>query len=136
MEYLEAIGGISGIVAFFGFIWTILFQLAKVKVRTDTLWEIYIIEALKSRYVQHSSPFSPKQECEGIIPDDIKATLSKLARKAGKKELVEISSDVVRQVGVTRIYELSNNHEITLQEAIGLLIAYVDRERNRVNQGG
>lgn len=129
MEVFYALGGIAGIIALLGFLWTIFFQMAKIKVRTDTLWEVYVIEALKSQHVQHSSLFGLNPASLDLIPDEIKPVLKKIAKHGTKKSLGQIGAEAVIKVGTARIAQLAREKGCSVQDMIAVFTAYADSQR-------
>lgn len=131
MELIQAIGGISGVIALLGFLWTIFFQMAKIKVRTDTLWEIYVVDALKTQHVEHSSAYKPKKEAEDLLPEDIKKRLGRIAQhqhhKRKKGSLGRLGEEVVKEIGIAKIEALAKENGLKASDVIGIMIAYVDQ---------
>jgi hypothetical protein len=150
-EVAAIIGAISGGLSFLGIVY--LAGYWKGKVDTDlkflkhnceeyppsemsrmlnTMWEIYVVDALGSRpdLATHSSAYKLRKEGEDIIPDDIKQELDRLRNNEATIEDIASGYLVVKKLGAERISKMAEARNLSVQEAVAILSLYLDNRKS------
>jgi hypothetical protein len=93
----------------------------------QTLWDVYVIDTLHKRPDIASSHSLPKLTQKGLdyIPEDVKEQLNK--SELSVKDQTNISSGylVVQIIGLDRITKLAQENDLSIQEMIAVLSAYL-----------
>ena len=102
-------------------------NLASFCLMVQTLWDVYVLDALHKRpdiAVSHSRPKLTQKGLD-FIPEDIKERLDKL--EISVKDWANISSGylVVQVVGLDRITKLAGENALNIQEMIAVLSSYL-----------
>jgi len=147
MENLPAIiGAISGVASLLGILYMLGYwkgrvdnqlrsiqsdlaqhPLAEVSLMTKTLWNIYVIDALRGRpdlAEQHSS-YKLKQEGRDLIPDELKRDLDKIPPGNPDSESIATGWEVVKHLGLDPIHAMARAENIPPQLAIAILSTYL-----------
>jgi hypothetical protein len=97
----------------------------------NTMWEVYVIDALGKRpdLATHSSAYKLRKEGEDIIPDDIKQELDRLRNNEATKEDISSGWLVVKRLGTERISKMAEARNLSVQEAVAILSLYLDNRR-------
>ena len=94
---------------------------------TQTLWEIYVVEALHNRpdLAQRGSGFKLKKEGQDLIPDSMKSLLEHIPHNPHKDD-ISTGYLVVEVLGLEPIREMAEEKHLSVQEAIAILSTYLD----------
>lgn len=152
MEHLAAIiGAISGVASLLGILYmlgywkgrvdtklrsiqTDLVQhpLAEVSLMTKTLWEIYVIDALRGKpgLAEQHSAFHLTKEGLDLIPDALKRSLDRIPPGNPNSESIATGWEVVKHLGLDSIHAMAEAKKLSLQESIAILSTYL-AERHR-----
>jgi hypothetical protein len=105
-----------------------LYPPAETHKMVQTLWDIYVMDALRNRpdLANHGSGYSIKESGESLIPSVIKKALQEFPVCTDHKMPTESHGWlVVKCLGVSTIIELSQTLGLTVQETTGLLSLYM-----------
>lgn len=130
MDWLTAIGSISGIVALLGLVfatgkyctkidslWEMKDNLSAVIVKVDTLWHIYIEDSL----IRHSNPGG-----EFTLPDELKADIRKLLdNEKYFQQIKEPTLLIVARIGVRKFSEVARNNGTDLGQVLATVNSFV-----------
>lgn len=150
MENIPAIiGAVSGVVSLLTIVYLVGFWKGKIEaqlgnivqsmqkyppeetaVMTKTLYDIYVVDALRKRpdLAEHHSSYKLKPEGHNLIPDDIKQELDKFHTNPTNKEAIASGWLVVKCLGVERVSQMAEQKGLSTQEAIAILSAYLDEK--------
>ena len=100
---------------------------------TKTLWDIYVVDALRNRpdLAEHQSAYKLKKEGEDLIPDHLKAELCQIYKNPSIGENCNKSEDiasgwlVVKYLGLAAIARMAEEKELSVQESIAILSCYL-----------
>lgn len=95
----------------------------------QTLWDIYVIDALRNRpdLANHGSGYNINKTGESLIPPSIKKALQEFPVCTDHSMPTESHGWlVVKCLGITTIRELSQSTGLTLQETTALLSLYME----------
>ena len=95
---------------------------AETALMARTLWDIYVVEALRSRpdLVEHGSSYRLKKEGEALISDELKEALNRFGTcKAGCS-----GWEIVRALGMDTISRMAEEKGLTIQQSIAILVTY------------
>lgn len=97
---------------------------------TKTLWEVYVMEALRHRpdLASPGSAYKLKKEGHDLIPDDIKADLDRLDLNPLNNEAIACGWLVVKFLGTERVSKMAEQKGLSLQESIAILSIYLDEK--------
>jgi len=153
LEITSIIGAISGVASLIGLVYLIGVWKGKVDsnltrandllskyppqefaLMTKTLWDIYVVDALRSRpdLADHHSAFKLKKEGEDLIPDDIKQDLDKLHNPEVNDESLASGWLVVKFLGMERVSQMAEAKGLSVQEAIAILSTYLSDKRSQL----
>jgi len=95
---------------------------------TKTLWDVYVMDALRHRpdLAAHGSRFKLKKEGEDLIPDYMLPLLDSIPHNPGLKEDIATGYSVVKHIGLELISRMAEEKKVTIQEAIALLSTYLE----------
>ena len=95
---------------------------------TKTLWDVYVMEALRHRpdLAEHGSSFKLKQLGQDLIPDYILPLLDRIPRNPGLKEEIATGYLVVKHIGLELVSQMAEEKKVSIQEAIALLSTYLE----------
>ncbi len=102
--------------------------LAEIAMMVHTLWDIYVLDALRDRpdLVEHSSRYRLKKEAEHLVPQEIRDMLDQLDCCG-----LTPAWAVVKAVGMQKISHMANHNGFTVQQTIGILTAYATPRLNK-----
>ena len=147
------VGAISGVVSLFGIVYMLAYwkgrvdaqirtfqedrtryPMAEVSLMTKTLWNIYVIDALRGRpdLAEHGSAYRLKKEAQDLIPDNLRAALDQVPPHNPDPDSVVTGYEVVKRLGLEPIHAMADAKQLTLQEAIAILSCYL---AERTGQG-
>ena len=143
----SVIGAISGVASLFGIVYLLAYwkgrvdtqlrtiqddrsryPLAEFSMMTKTLWDIYVIDALRGRpdLAEHGSAYRLKKEAQDLIPDNLKTALDQIPPLNPDTESVVTGYEVVKRLGLGPIHAMAEARHLTLQESIAILSCYLD----------
>ncbi len=143
----SVIGAISGVASLFGIVYLLAYwkgrvdaqlrtiqedrsryPLAEFSMMTKTLWDIYVIDALRGRpdLAEHGSAYRLKKEAQDLIPDNLRAALDQVPPHNPDPDSVASGYEVVKHLGLGPIHAMAEAHRLSLQEAIAVLSCYLD----------
>lgn len=138
---LSIIGASAGIVSIIGFIYTIAWRLGRFSAKiesigekVDLLWEIYIIQplltskksvGLSAKNPVAEFPFTLTEKGEELIPAGLKSNIYELTRQIGKGSWQDVTAKVIHRIGVFNILKTAEEQNITFNEMIGVVTAYI-----------
>ena len=143
----SVIGAISGVASLFGIVYLLAYwkgrvdtqlrsiqddrsryPLAEFSMMTKTLWDIYVIDALRGRpdLAEHGSAYRLKKEAHDLIPENLKAALDQIPPLNPDTESVVTGYEVVKRLGLGPIHAMAEARHLTLQESIASLSCYLD----------
>ncbi|MBA7702808.1 hypothetical protein ES703_111583 [subsurface metagenome] len=95
---------------------------------TKTLWDVYVMDALRLRpdLAAHGSAFKLKQPGKDLIPDYMLPLLDRIPRNPGLREDIATGYLVVKHIGLELISKMAEEKKVSIQEAIALLSTYLD----------
>ena len=95
---------------------------------TKTLWDVYVMDALRHRpdLAEHGSGFKLKKEGEDLIPDYMLPLLDRIPRNPGLKEDIATGYLVVKHIGLELVSKMAEEKKVSIQEAIALLSTYLE----------
>ena len=104
---------------------------------TKTLWEIYVVDALRNRpdLAEHQSTYKLRKEGEDLIPDHLKAELCQISKNlvsvenCNKSEAISSGWLVVKYLGIEAISRMAEEKGLSVQEAIAILSTYFVNNR-------
>jgi len=150
------VGAVSGVASFFGIIYMLAYWKGRVDAQlrtiqedrdryplpefcmmTKTLWDIYVIDALRGRpdLAEHGSSYRLKKEPHDLIPDNLKAALEQVPPHNPDPESVVTGYEVVKRLGLGPIHAMAEARQLTLEEAIAILSCYLDEALARKTAG-
>jgi len=150
-EIAAIIGAVSGIVSLLAIIYMVgiwkgkidtqlgnicrslqKYPLEETAVMTKTLWDIYVVDALRDRpdLAEQHSAYKLKPGGEDLIPDDIKQELRQLPDSSKNSEAIASGYLVVKFLGLERVSRMAEQGSLSVQEAIAVLSTFFD-ENNR-----
>jgi len=93
-----------------------------------TLWDVYVMDALRHRpdLAERGSGFKLKKEGEDLIPDYILPLLDRIPRNPGMREDIATGYLVVKHIGLEMVSKMAEEKKVSIQEAIALLSAYLE----------
>ncbi len=108
------------------------YPLAEMWTMTKTLWDVYVMDALRHRpdLAEHGSRFKLKQPGKDLIPDYIKPLLDRLPHNPGLKEDIATGYLVVKHIGIDIINGMAEQKKLSIQEAIAILSCYLEAHSN------
>jgi len=98
---------------------------------TKTLWDIYVVDALRNRpdLAEHQSAYKLRKEGEDLIPDNLKAELCQISRNldenCNKSEAIASGWLVVKYLGMEAISRMAEEKGLSVQESIAILSTYL-----------
>jgi len=100
-----------------------------------TLWEIYVVDALHHRpdLAHHGSGYTLKPEGEDCIPDYMLPLLQRIPRNPLNHENIASGYIVVKHIGLELIQKMSEEKELSVQEAVAILSTYLDAHSNNAH---
>ncbi len=95
---------------------------------TKTLWDVYVMDALRLRpdLASHGSRFKLNQPGKDLIPDSILSLLDRIPHNPGLREDIATGYLVVKHIGLELISQMAEEKKVSIQEAIALLSTYLD----------
>ena len=150
-EIAAIIGAVSGIISLLTIVYLVGFWKGKIDtklgnvcqslqkypleetaVMTKTLWDIYVVDALRSRpdLAERGSAYRLKKEGEELIPDHIKALLDRIPHNPLNNEALATGYLVVKHIGLGHIGKMAEEKNLSVQEAIAVLSTYLEAKKN------
>jgi len=144
---VSLVGAISGVASLFGIVYMLAYWKGRVDAQlrtieadrtrypvgefsmmTKTLWDIYVIDALRGRpdLAEHGSAYRLKKEAQDLIPDNLKAALDQVPPHNPDPDAVVTGYEVVKRLGLGPIHAMAEARHLTLQESIAILSCYLD----------
>lgn len=110
---------------------------AELSLMTKTLWDIYVVDALRARpdLAEHHSAFHLKKEGHDLIPSHLKEALDNIPLNPDNRNAVASGWLVVKHLGMGHITQMAEQQKLSVQEAIAILSCYLD-ERACATQPG
>ena len=150
MEHIAAIiGSITGVLSLLGIVYmlghwkgqvdTKLRELtdtmnqyppAETALMVKTLWDIYVVDALRARHElsESHSVFRLKKEGHDMIPDALKQELDHITLNPTPKEAIASGYLVVKHLGLEKISKMAEERQLSVQETIAILSLYLDEK--------
>ncbi|MBA7696913.1 hypothetical protein ES703_105567 [subsurface metagenome] len=96
---------------------------------TKTLWDIYVVDALRNRpdLAEHQSAYKLRKEGEDLIPEYMKPLLERISHNPLNNEAIATGYLVVKHIGLDLIGKMAEEKQLNVQEAIAILSCYLDR---------
>ena len=93
---------------------------------TKTLWDIYVVDALRNRpdLAEHSSAYKLTKVGEDLIPEYMKPLLERIPHNPLNREDIATGYLVVKYVGLDSISKMAEDKQLNVQEAIAILSTY------------
>lgn len=144
MDIVAVVGAISGVISLLGLIYALGVWKGRMQTRVErlerdyqeyppaeialmakTLWDIYVVDALRARpdLVEHSSSYRLKKEAEGLIPDHLKNLLDSMPHNSTAQAR---GWEVVKAMGMEPISQMAEEKGLTVQQAVAILTAYLE----------
>jgi len=99
---------------------------------TNTLWQVYVMEALGQRpdLARPGSAYKlNKQGCD-LVPDYIKPLFDRIPHNPVLREEIATGYLVVKHVGLKLITKMAKEKKLSVQEAIAILSTYLEMNAN------
>ncbi len=98
---------------------------------TKTLWDIYVVEALRNRpdLAEHSSAYKLTKVGEGLIPEYMKPLLERIPHNPLNREDIATGYLVVKYIGLDPISKMAEEKQLNVQEAIAILSCYLENNQ-------
>jgi len=106
---------------------------AETALMVKTLWDIYVVDALRGRpdLAEHRSAFKLSKEAHDMIPDALKPLLDQISQinsNPGIRADVASGYLVVKYLGMGPISQMAEDCKLSVQEAIAILSTYLDEK--------
>jgi len=108
------------------------YPLAEMWTMTKTLWDVYVMDALRHRpdLAEHGSGFKLKESGKDLIPDYILPLLDQIPHNPGLREDIATGYLVVKHIGLEMVSQMAEEKKVSIQEAIALLSTYLENNTN------
>ena len=147
MEIASIIGAVSGCISLVGLVYLFGYRLGKFDsaldeckrmckdyppaemwTMTKTLWDVYVMDALRLRpdLAARGSGFKLKQPGKDLIPDYILPLLDDIPHNPGLSEDIATGYLVVKHIGLELISQMAEEKKVSIQEAIAILSCYIE----------
>lgn len=147
MEVASIIGVISGCLSLVGIIYMLgywkgqvdsklrdmqqvmtAYPLVELSLMTKTLWDIYVVDALRSRpdLAERGSEYKLKKEAHDLIPAHLKEALDNIPLNPHNQNAIASGWLVVKHLGMAPITTMAEQQKLSVQEAIAILSCYLD----------
>lgn len=95
---------------------------------TKTLWDVYVMDALRHRpdLAERGSGFKLKQPGKDLIPDYMLPLLDRIPQNPGLREDIATGYLVVKHIGLELVSKMAEEKKVSIQEAIAILSCYID----------
>jgi len=95
---------------------------------TKTLWDVYVMDALRHRpdLAEHGSGFKLTRPGKDLIPDYMLPLLDRIPRNPDLKEDIATGYLVVKHIGLKMVSQMAEEKKVSIQEAIALLSTYLE----------
>lgn len=95
---------------------------------TKTLWDVYVMEALRHRpdLASHGSAYKLNKDGCDLVPDYIKPLLDRIPHNPIQREEIATGYLVVKHVGLALITQMAEEKKLSIQEAIAILSTYLE----------
>jgi len=141
------VGAISGCVSLLGIVYFLGFWRGKVEsslkafqdcitnyppaemwTMTKTLWDVYVMDALRHRpdLASPGSAYKLNKEGCGLIPNYMKPLLDRIPHNPELREEIATGYLVVKHVGLDIITQMADEKKLSVQEAIAILSTYLE----------
>lgn len=93
-----------------------------------TLWDVYVMDALRHRpdLAEHGSGFKLKEEGHDVIPDYMKPLLDNIPHNPSLNDDIATGYLVVKNIGLETIVKMSEEKGLSIQETIAILSTYLE----------
>jgi hypothetical protein len=93
-----------------------------------TLWDVYVMDALRHRpdLAEHGSGFKLKEEGHDLIPDYMKPLLDNIPHNPSLNDDIATGYLVVKHIGLEKIVKMSEEKGLSIQETIAVLSTYLE----------
>lgn len=110
---------------------------AETALMAKTMWDIYVVDALRQRpdLAQHASSFKLTQNGNNLIPNDIKSLLTRIDFNPIDSEALATGWLVVKVLGLPTIEKMAREKDLSVQEAIAILSTFLDEHKNDPKPG-
>lgn len=137
-EALLVIGFMGGVIGIVQSIYFFGSWKGKITTMVETLWDIYVKDALSRRpdLVSHASPYKLKPEVEQTMPEKYKIKLDAIRCRFENKEDIVSGFTVVKHLGLDTIDEASKEMKLGIQETVAVLSTYLEEHANHHHTGG
>ncbi len=152
MDLFAIIGAVSGVISIVGLVYLLgvwkggvdskLKDIARLlsqyppsetALMTKTLWDIYVVDALRNRpdLAEHQSAYKLREEGEDLIPDHLKAEICQISKNlaivenCNKSEAIASGWLVVKYLGMEAISQMADEKGLSVQESIAILSTYL-----------
>ena len=101
---------------------------AEIALMTKTLWDIVVVDALRSRpdLAERGSGYRLKKEGEDLIPTDLRDELSSLVLSSRSAKVSVTGWELVKVLGMERVQNFAEEKGLSVQEAIAVLATYAE----------
>jgi len=105
---------------------------AETALMAKTLWEIYVVDALRARpdLADHGSAYKLKKEGLDLIPDYMLPLLDCIPHNPGLSEDIATGYLVVKHIGLEMVTKMAEEKELSIPETIALLSTYLEASQN------
>ncbi|MDD5510510.1 MAG: hypothetical protein PHI12_06865 [Dehalococcoidales bacterium] len=105
---------------------------AKMYTMVETLWNVYVLDALHHRpdLAARGSGFKLKPQGESLVPDNVKTMLAKMPDELKNHEDIVNGYTVVTYLGLATIETVAREKGLSLQETIAILSTYLNNHTN------
>lgn len=147
MDIFAIIGSVSGLISIVGLVYLLgvwkgsvdsklrditqqisQYPPGETSLMAKTLWDIYVVDALRNRpdLAEHHSSYKLRREGEDLIPDDIKQELNQVPHNEQNKDAIASGWLVVKHLGMEAISRVADEKGLSIQEAIAILSTYLE----------
>lgn len=100
-----------------------------------TLWDIYVLDALRNRpdLADHGSSYKLKKEGEDLIPEQLQKALDDIPLNP-IMSANQIASGwlVVKHLGLEQVQQMADEKGLTVQESLAILSTYLEERRGNI----
>ena len=100
---------------------------------TKTLWDVYVLEALRHRpdLAARGSGYQLRKEGEDLIPDYMLPLLDRIPLNR-QREDIATGYLVVKYIGLEQVSKMATEKKLSLQESIAILSTYLENTTNNL----
>ena len=126
--FIGIFGIATSIIAISGIIYGFGFKFSRLETRVNLIWSVFVEDALRNQVragtLSHSSPYHRTQsgyELGELVPAKV---FSKLSNKSFRSDQ-ELTTALIRELGLDTIIEESDKLNITVQEFLAISICTI-----------